>query len=125
MLGPTSGLSGTRRLAYLNATLHRQCNNKNRWNAFACQRHRRAIERASSLVVKLQRELHQSRASGLADLTEGSIESVAVRVQELRVIKGVEQFCAKLKRLALAQLRPLEKRNIPVVYPGATNGVPA
>jgi hypothetical protein len=82
-------------------------------------------EQANSLVVKLQRELHQSRASGLTDLTEGSIESVTVRVQELRMIKGVEQFCAKLERLALGQLRPFEKRNVPIVYPRPTYGVPA
>src|SRR6266852_4643573 len=51
---------------------------------------------------KLQRKLHQPRIAGLCDLAKlRAIRRVAVRVEELRVIKDVEDFRTEIYALVL------------------------
>ena len=83
------------------------------------------LNKAESSVIKFQSELHQPRASSLADLPERAIESITVGVQELRMIKRVEEFSTEFNRLGFAELGPLEKGNVPVVDPRPAQGISA
>jgi len=74
-------------------------------------------------VVKLQRKLYQPRPARLTDLPEGSAESLIIRIQELRVVEGIKQFCPKFDRFGLRDFRSLQKRNVPVVNARSTECV--
>ena len=75
--------------------------------------------------VKLQSKLHQPRSTRLRDLAEGRVEAKRVRVQELGVVEGIEQLTSKLDRFSFANFGLLQERNVPVIYSGAAQTIPA
>src|SRR6266481_8794855 len=70
----------------------------------------------AALERQLKCELYQPRIARTLDSPEiASVGEVPVRLKELRVIEGVEQFAAELQLDALADRRNFQKRNFPVV----------
>src|SRR5579862_8946972 len=77
----------------------------------------------SHLKIELQGELNQSRIARIQDLSEGRVREVAVWIDELSPIEGVENVRTELEVLCFRDRDALRERDIPLILSRtATNG---
>src|SRR5215467_10802546 len=77
--------------------------------------------RTDRLKRQLQPDLNLSRRQRRGgDLAEGGVAQARIRVGEMRVVEGVEEFRAELNSPLFVNGEPFEKRQVEVNHSGPT-----
>ena len=92
----------------------------------------RRIRQVAWLEFELQGELHLSRRTGVAgreasidDLTKGRAAHHTSRLPKVRMIEEIEAFPTEFDRFVLADLRPLNYREVNILESGPDDDVAA